>query len=462
MPGSDTGLPRLGPFRKSVYALGDVTVNAGLSALAIVYASYFLPQVADLRPALAGLVPLVGRAVDAFTDPLMGRISDHTRLRAGRRRPYFLIGAIPYGASFALMWSDAPFESQTALFAYYTAAYCLLSVSMTVLSVPYLAIVPEMAVDYDARTSLNTYRTVGAMVGTGIAVTMKDVAEGPFGGGASGFAAAGVLFGVLIALPWVAVYYATFERPQFQSRKTELGILDGFRLVARHVTFMRLTAIYIMGRISMDLASALIVLYVTFWLGRPDDFLLVMFLFLASAIAALPVWLRLSVGRDKATIFIIGSLWWMASSLALLAVQPEWPRWIIYVYVPLVGMGYAVVDLMPWSMVGEVIDEDDLSTGERREGLYNGVFMFIRKLGGALGVSLVLGILDLAGYTKAETQTDTVRQAIRWLTAVAPAFFLGVGILLARGYPLTRQAHGEILRALDERDGRALDPTATS
>jgi Na+/melibiose symporter-like transporter len=113
---------------------------------------------------------------------------------------------------------------------------------------------------------------------------------------------------------------------------------------------------------------------------------------------------------------------------------------------------------MPWSMVGEVIDEDDLSTGERREGLYNGVFMFIRKLGGALGVFLVLSILDLAGYTKAETQSETARQAIRWMTAVAPAFFLGVGILLARGYPLTRQAHETILRALDERDGRPLGP----
>ncbi len=350
------------------------------------------------------------------------------------------------------MWSDAPFDSQWALFAYYTAAYCLLSVSMTVLSVPYLAIQPEMAVDYDARTSLNTYRTVGAMLGTGIAVTIKDVAEGPLGGGSSGFAAAGLLFGFAIAVPWIAVYYATFERPQFQSRKADLGILDGFRLVFRHATFTRLTAIYIMGRISMDLASALIVLYVTFWLGRPDDFLLVMLLFLASAILALPLWLRIAVGRDKARVFIVGSVWWMTASVALLAVQPDWPRWIIFVYVPLVGMGYAVVDLMPWSMVGEVIDEDDLATGERREGLYNGVFMFIRKLGGALGVSLVLGILDLAGYEKGETQTEAARQAIRWLTAVSPAFFLGIGILLARGYPLTRAVHEDIVRTLDERD----------
>ncbi len=399
-------------------------------------------------------MPLVGRFVDAFTDPLMGRVSDHTHWKAGRRRPYFLIGAIPYGASFALMWMYVPFESQWALFAYYAFAYCLLSVSMTVLSVPYLAILPEMATDYDERTSLNVYRSVGAMAGTGVAVTLKDVAEGPLGGGSTGFAMAGVLFGVLIAVPWLAVWLATFERPNFQARKTDLGVLDGLRIVARHGTFMRLTAIYIMGRIAMDLVSALIVLYVSFWLGRPEDFLLVMMLFLASAIVALPFWLHVAAGRDKANVFIFGSAWWALSSLFMLAIEPEWPRWFMFVFVPFVGFGYSVVDLMPWSMVGEVIDEDDLATGERREGIYNGVFMFIRKLAGALGVSMVLGILDLAGYAKSDgdnQQTESARQAIRWLTAVAPAFFLMLGIWLAKGYPLTREVHERILRALEER-----------
>ena len=81
---------------------------------------------------------------------------------------------------------------------------------------------------------------------------------------------------------------------------------------------------------------------------------------------------------------------------------PEWPRWLIFAWVPIVGLGYAVVDLMPWSMLGEVIDEDDLATGERREGLYNGVFTFLRKLGGALGVFLVMGLLDVLGYQKGE------------------------------------------------------------
>jgi Na+/melibiose symporter-like transporter len=382
----------------------------------------------------------------------MGRLSDRTRWALGRRRPYFLLGAIPYGVTFALLWVESPFAGAEGRFAYYTLIYLAHALSMTVLAVPYLAILPEMALDYDARTSLNTYRTFGSILGVFAAVAVRPTAEW-LGGGKEGFAAAGVFFGVLLMLPWFAVYRVTFERPAFRARPTEQGFLDGMRVVARHRTFMQLTAVYIMGRIAMDLASALLILYATYWLLRPADFELIMVLFLSAVVLALPFWLWLAQGRDKAQVFVIGSLWWAATSLGLSFATPEWPRWLIFVWVPIVGLGYAVVDLMPWSMLGEVIDEDDLATGERREGLYNGVFTFLRKLGGALGVFLVMGLLDVLGYQKGEAQSETARQAIRWMTGVAPAFFLIAGVLLARGYPLSRARHTEILRKLALRDG---------
>ena len=453
--------PRLGPARKSVYALGDLTVNTALAAFSLFYASYFLVQVAELRPLLAGLVPLVGRTLDAVTDPLMGRISDRTRWRAGRRRPWFLIGALPYGAAFAMMWSDPGIASEWGRFAYYAAAYCLVTTAMTVLSVPYLALLPEMALQYDARTSLHTYRAIGSNLGIFAALAIRPLANA-FGGGAEGFAAAGLVSGVGLALPWLAVHRVTFERPSFRERPAEAGVLAGIRIAFRQRTFVRLTALYIMGRVAMDLASALLILYVSYWLGRSDDFEPVMFVFLLAVIAALPFWLRVARGRDKGDVFVVGSLWWIATGLGLAFVQPDWPAWVLYAYVPVVGLGFAVVDLMPWAMLGEVIDEDELESGERREGLYNGMFTFLRKLGGALAVFLVLGILDLAGYEKGAEQGETARQAIRWMTAVGPAAFLLVGVALARGYPLTRARHREILRALAARGARSGDAATTA
>jgi sugar (glycoside-pentoside-hexuronide) transporter len=445
-----------------VYAGGDFTLNASLAALSMIYTTYFLTQVADLRPALAGLVLLIGRFVDAFADPLMGRISDRTSWRAGRRRPYFLIGAIPYGVTFALLWIDPPF-SGGARFAYYTTIYLLHALAMTVLTVPYMAILPEMALDYDARTSLNTFRSFGATLGVvAAAVGIRPLAHA-FGGGPSGFAAAGAVFGVVLALPWLAVHRVTFERRDFRARSSELGFREGLRVVGRHRAFRQLTFIYIMGRIAMDLAGALLILYMTFWIGRSGQFEPLMAVFLAAVITALPFWLRIARNRDKLHIFVMGSLWWAATSVGMVLVRPGWPAWVLFAWVPLVGLGYAVVDLMPWSMLGEVIDEDDLATGERREGLYNGVFTFLRKLGGALGVFLAMTVLEGLGFRQGSAQqTEGARQAIRWMTALGPPVLLVVGVWLTRGYPLTRQRHREILDELLRRDsaGRAAAPAA--
>src|SRR5690606_3191589 len=182
-------------------------------------------------------------------DPLMGRLSDRTRWRWGRRRPWFLLGALPFGLSFALLWIDVPLAATGARFSYYALIYLLHALAMTVVSVPYLAILPEMALDYDARTSLHTYRAIGAMLGVFAAVSLRWIAEG-LGGGAGGWAAMGVLVGLGLALPWLAVHRVTFERPAFAARPVHTGFFAGLRLAWRHRTYRQLTTAFVMGRIA--------------------------------------------------------------------------------------------------------------------------------------------------------------------------------------------------------------------
>ena len=443
--------PRLVPLRKAIYASGDLTVNAFLSVLSIVYVSYFLTQIAGMRPELAGAVQLVGRTIDAFSDPLMGRFSDRCRWKAGRRRPFFLLGALPFGAFFALLFVDLAGASQWTMFAFYSAIYVLGSLSMTVVSVPYLALLPEMAVGYDARTSLNTWRNAGSVIGVFAAVAFRPVAN-LFGGGAAGFASAGVLFGVLIALPWLAIHRVSWERPDFQQRDAHTGFRDGMRLLLGHANFRRLTAMYLSGRVSMDLIGAMLILYFTHYLGRSDDFEWMMLLFLSSVLLCLPLWLYLARHLEKSTAFMLGTLWWAVGQLAFMAVTPEWPRWAVFAFAPVIGLGYAVVDLMPWSMIGEVVDEDELASGERREGIFNGFFMFVRKLAGTAGVAFAMFVLGQRGFGQGETQPAEAVSAIRWLAGLAPALLLLLSAWIARGYPLTRAAHAQILAQLAARE----------
>jgi len=148
---------------------------------------------------------------------------------------------------------------------------------------------------------------------------------------------------------------------------------------------------------------------------------------------------------------VIGATWWAAALTVILFVQPDWPRWLVIGLALSGAVGYSVIDLMPWSMLGEVVDEDDVETGERREGIYYGLFMFARKLAGALAVWLALTLLGVLGYDPKLPPSQTVLTATRWLTSVVPAVFLLLAAWLAHGYQLTRARHAEIRAALERR-----------
>jgi sugar (glycoside-pentoside-hexuronide) transporter len=453
MQAGASGVPRarLSVASKSVYGLGDHTVNLVLSAASLLYLA-FLTEYGGLRPALAGIVILIAHAVDAITGPLMGRISDLTRSRFGRRRGYFLLGAAPFGLSFALMWATPELASEGARFAYYLAVYVVVSLAMTCVSVPYLALIPEMATDYDERISLNTYRTIAAVLGTFAAVGMKELADA-LGGDAAGWQNAAWIAGAWITLPWLAVWAVSFERPDFV-RPAQLGFFEGARLLVRHRAYRKLVGLYLYARIAVDLIGAMFLLYFSFWIGREGDFSVTLSLFLTLVVLALPVWLRIAQSSDKRTVFVWGTLWWAAIQLVIYFAEPGWPRWSLFAITGLAAIGYAVADLIPWSMLGEVIDEDELATGERREGVYVGFFMFLRKLGGGLGVAGIGFALDWCGFDGTlarEQQAPLALEAIRVSTSLVPAGFLLLAIWTARGYPLDRAAHERILQAIARR-----------
>ena len=459
---------RLGTPSKLVYGMGDHSVNLSLSALSILFA-YFLTDVAGLRPALAGLVVLTARTFDAITDPLVGRFSDTRRWSLGRRRPFFLIGMLPFSVFFALLWRT-PFDadpSQMAMFGYYTSVYMALSVATTTLSVPYLALIPEMARDYQERTSLNAFRSGCAVAGTLVAIAMRSLADA-WGGDADAYAAASSLFAIWLMVPWLPVFLVSFERhrpepaplpsrdaPSATHRTPgllrSLAARVGFDIALRHKNFMLLCALYIAARIGVDIGAAALPYYAAHWLHRPGDLQWLMLFLLVSSILSLPIWLRIGQRIDKQTMFIAGAATWGLLMSGLFFIPADFPRALLFALTAVSGFGYCAADLAPWAMIGEAIDEAELRTGKRHEGLYNGLFMFLRKIAGASGVAFMLFAFDLAGYAQGPTQTEAALLAIRTATALIPAAVLLIAILIAARYPLTRAVHAEIRAQLDAR-----------
>lgn len=434
---------------KLIYGLGDHSINVALVALTMIL-PFYLAEIVGMPIGLAGLVPLVGRSVDALTDVWMGRISDRTTWRAGRRRPYLLIGALPFAGSFAAIWAGPPLGSPALQLAYYGGVYALFSVSMTVVAIPYQALLPEMTDDYQERSSLATFRSVSSILGTFFTLMCFKPLADALGGDVRAWSIAGAFLAVWILLPWLPIHRVTFERPD-RAMQSELSVRESFRLLGENASFRRLLGLFTLGRMAIDLPMALFLLYFTYVIGRPEDFEIVMGCFLLSVVVSMPFWLRVARGRDKATIYLFGCVGWVLGLGLLFVNQPDWPLGWTIVFTCLAGCGYSAADMIPWSMVADVADEDEILSGERREGLYVGVFTFLRKLAGALGVALALNVLGWVGFEKGKPADAGVLWTLRAMTALLPIFFVLASAWIARGYPLGRARHGEILVELARR-----------
>jgi Na+/melibiose symporter-like transporter len=380
----------------------------------------------------------------------MGRISDRTTWKAGRRRPYLLIGAVPFAVSFAAIWAAPPIENAALEFAYYAGMYTLTSLCMTVAAVPYHALLPELSDDYHERTSLATYRSVLSILGTLFTlVVFRPLAEA-LGGDARAWQIAGAVLAVWIVLPWWPIWRVTFERRSFDGAAPG-STREYFALLYRNRSFRRLIGLFTLGRIAIDLPMALFLHYFTYVIGRPGDFELMMGGFLVAVVVAMPFWLRFARGRDKATVYRYGCVGWVFGLTCLFVNQPEWPIGVTFAATVLAGIGYSAADMIPWSMVADVADEDELASGERREGLYVGVFTFLRKIAGAIGVAAAFLVLDLAGFRPGERNDASVVWALRSMTALVPSVFVILSAIVAGGYALGRQRHRDILDELETR-----------
>jgi sugar (glycoside-pentoside-hexuronide) transporter len=440
---------RLPLHLKLIYGFGDHPINVALVALTMIF-PFYLTDVVGMRFGLAGLVPLAGRIVDAVTDIWMGRLSDRTTWKGGRRRPYLLIGAVPFAVSFAAIWSVPRIENAVLEFSIYVAIYVALSISMTIVAIPYQALLPELTSSYHERTSLATFRSVSSILGTFVTVLFFRKIVVWFGGDATAWSMAGIVFGLWIFWPWLPVWWVTYERTNAPT-DAPISFRKSFRLLGENQSFRRLIVLYTLGRVALDLPMALFLHYFTYALGHPEYFEPVLFVYLLSVMLSMPLWLRFSRGRDKKATYLYGCIGWVFGLLCLFINQPDWPFWAIMLATGLAGAGYSAADMIPWSMIADVADEDEILSGQRREGLYVGVFTFLRKLAGAVGVAAAFGMLDWVGFQSHAGNSEEALWVLRSATALIPACLVIASAWVARKYPLGHARHTEILRELEQR-----------
>ncbi len=226
---------RLPWYSKLFYGISDFGFACTDTTMQVLFA-IFMTDVVGLKPAYAALAIFIGRTWDYINDPLMGFFSDRLRSRWGRRRPFLLFGALPFGLMFAMMWFRPPTQDQFLLAAYYAVAYFLFDSSYTFVTMPYSALTPELTQDYDERTSLTSYRMAFSIIGSLVAFIVPLAFIGSMRPENSGRVfSMGLLLGAACALPLILTFFGTRERPEYYTR-SQPGLRESFAAVLEEQT----------------------------------------------------------------------------------------------------------------------------------------------------------------------------------------------------------------------------------
>ena len=461
---------------KLAYGTGDWS-EASYGTLRQIFYAIFLTDVVGLEARLASFAALVGILWDAINDPLVGILTDRMRSRWGRRRPFLLFFAIPFGASFLLLWWAPPWHSQIALAATITLAFMISDTFETLCGVPFASLLPELTSDYDQRTTLTSFRIFFNLLASLVtAVAAPAIIDAALAAGLrqqQGYMIVAGIFGGLAVVPFLLIFAVVRERYGAADRPQEtVTFAQSVRTAWANIPFRFATLIYMLNWITFDMVALVLPFYLLYWIARGDMLVSVSLLnvslplesavfalLLVTATLALPFWLWLSHRLGKHIAYIIGMVFWAGVQIGIYLVSPGQITLVLWMAF-LAGLSVSAAHILPDAMFPDVIEWDELRTGRRQEGIYYGVKNFIRKLTGALAIFLALQVLGWFGYqTPPEgvttfTQSPIILTAIRILIGPVGAVLLFSAVITTWFYPLTRERHARIRRLLEYRNGR--------
>lgn len=439
------------PFKNKIfYALPAFTL-AVIGIPVYVYIPKFYTDAAGVNIAFVGAVLLGARIFDAFTDPGIGLLSDNTKGRFGRRRPWIAAGSVLTAMSVLFLFNP-PLAGHINTGIWFAAGIFLLFLFWTSVIVPYESLGPELTFDYNDRTSLFSIRDGFLIAGTLAAAASPAIIKGIAGidntpqGEARMFFIMSAVYAPLIVISCLAAVHVLKEKHQADAYK-KTGFIQGHTYVLKNKPFLILLAAYTVSAIGNNLPATLILFYVQYVLGSSmaDTFLLIYFV---TGIAFLPLWIKISeiLGKKKAWLTAMAINTGAFSGVFFLG---QGDAHIYGILVFLSGTGFGATLAIPSSMQADVIDYDELMSGSRREGQYLGIWSLAKKLAAAFGVGIGLLVLGTSGYEPNIEQNESVVFTLRLLYALVPCLCNAAGFLIALFYTLDGETYNNIRREID-------------
>ena len=462
---------RVSPFHKLVYGLGAFVNN--LLAAAIGGMAIVLNLGLGMNPALVGLLGALPRLTDALTDPLMGYISDHTRSRWGRRRPYIFVGAIVAGIAFAVLWQLPAEKSESFYFWYFLLVSLVFYLGYTIFATPWVALGYELTPDYHERTRLmgtqNFMGQLAYLISPWFLWMMQyePIFENVVDG------AAGLAIAIAVVVILVGILPAIFLRERFSAADDDnspmplkavfLDFFKGFVATLKFKPFLKLCAATFLVFNGFMLVSSFQFYVIIYYVFGGDQSLGAEYAGWVGTVSAvstfivitLVTWIATRIGKRRA-FFLATGISMFGYALKWFCYNPDAP-WLLLVPAPFIAFGLGGLFTLMGSMVADVCDLDELESHERREGMFGSIFWWVVKLGMALALAAGGFLLNATGFDVAlgGAQTESTLLMMRIFDVFVPIATSGLAIWAVASYSLTEKKATEVRLALEDRRGLA-------
>lgn len=451
----------IGPRERLQFAAGDIFAGGGASLIAVLYL-IFLTDVVGLQPALAGTAILVAKLWDAINDPLMGSISDRTRTRLGRRRPFLLVGSLLLIGVMALLWLPTPpVSGQVALMIWAMGSYIVYNTVQTTIAVPYISMSSEVTTDPGQRNALNLTRllfsTVASASITLLASHLVELYREDVIGAGTLYRVVVLGFGGLFTLVVLGVVVGCRERvplPADATRPAELSWRRRALAPLRTPAMRTLLGMYLCQAIAMDVIAAMVLYYSDHVVAGVSSTVF-LGLFIGVNVIAYPIMLVSVRHVSKHLIYRAGLPVAIVAVIAIGLYPRTGPVVGVYALAFALAVGMAGAQLICWVIFPDVLDAAELHSGRRDAGAYSGFMTFTRGIGTAITLQLIGLVLQFSGYTPGGgVQPDSAVWGIRLVIGVGIGVLLSIGFVVASKHSLTRSVCAANSAELDRRRTR--------
>lgn len=426
---------------------------AGLTLPVYVFVPTLYSSAVGLDLALVGLVLFLVRLIDAVSDPLVGYLSDRTRTRFGRRKPWLLFG-LPITLLAIYMVFQPPEEATIGYLALWSA---LLTISWTLLIIPYNAWGAEVSDDYDERTRITAFREGYILAGTVVAASLPAVLTAMGNPDVRDHASA--LATVLMVLLPIGLVFAFLLVPdEAPTKVVPVKFWKGLKFIAGNKPFRRILPAYFLSSVANGLPASLFILFATHVLERPDSYGPLLLVYFLSSFASIPLWFTLSKRLGKHRAWCVAMTITCAAFVAVPFFVGPGDFTLFLIITVITGFGAGADLSLPAATFADVVDYDRLESGDRRAGVFFAAWGFFTKLALALAVGIAFPLLSLAGFDAQAAPGENSAQsvlALALLYAALPCLLKMGAVSLMWGFPLDREKQAAIRAEIEKREAAA-------